>query len=496
MRDGLPEIGEVIANKFLVERELGRGGMGCVYAVTHLGTGKTMAIKCLLPQFANNPDAVERFLREARAVGRIQHRHVIDIFDVMRDDTLCLIVMPFLDGLTLTELCQEGRLTRDQALTVLIRAMEGVAAAHAAGIVHRDLKPCNIMVCRGLEGRHDDPRVLDFGISKLLNDEPSRLTASGAALGTPNYMALEQLVGDRHVDARADIFSMGVILYEILTGKLPHVAQNVAGLTMQRITCPPDDLGMLKPDLPTTLAQAVMRALSIRPQQRQAHMLELVEALRPVVHELAGGQVRVERHQNNTTLLTPVETEAAPRDVSAPPAPASLPPDALADSALDVLPVTLRRSGSPGGLGAGRSARLLGIVAVIGVAAALLPSARDGKVPAPAQGPQPAASEPRPAARHEVPVRLDLLEAAPKPAASEAPALSLPPRSRSAAEARTGARAVRAARGRALAEDAQLPALPAQPATDTSAQPRVAPPRSPAMKASPPTPDGLRPEDF
>jgi serine/threonine protein kinase len=281
--DGIPESGELLAEKYLVERVLGRGGMGTVFAVSHVVTGKRLALKCLLPRLSHDGANVERFMREARAVGRVQHRHVIDVFDVGRAGDTPFLVMPLLEGKPLDVLFDDDQLTLEQALVILIRAMEGVSAAHAQGIVHRDLKPSNIFVCVGIEGQLDDPRVLDFGISKLEEEQPSRLTKSGAAIGTPNYMALEQLTGRPDVDQRADVYAMGVILYEAISGKLPNVAENLAGLAIERMYGTAVHLRVLRPDLPSGLADVVMRALARDPEDRFATMQEFASELRAFV---------------------------------------------------------------------------------------------------------------------------------------------------------------------------------------------------------------------
>jgi len=288
MQDGLPEAGDVIADKYVVEHVLGRGGMGTVYSVTHRLTGKRLALKCLLPLYVNNPNIVERFLREARAAGRIQHRHVIDVFDVGRDADVLYIVMSLLQGMPLAELLHDEHLTLDEALVILVRAMEGVAAAHDHGIVHRDLKPGNIFVCLGVSGRLDDPRVLDFGISKLDDELNSPLTRSGVAVGTPYYMALEQLTGERDLDHRVDVYALGVILYEAMVGRLPHTAENVAALAIRLMHTPPTHLGSLRADLPPGLADVVMRALARDREARYPSVRALIDAILPFVPKSAG----------------------------------------------------------------------------------------------------------------------------------------------------------------------------------------------------------------
>jgi serine/threonine-protein kinase len=319
MLNGLPEPGDVIADKYMVECELGRGGMGTVYRVVHRVTGKRLALKCLLPKYVDNPTLVERFVREARAAGRIHHRHVIDVFDVGRERDLLYIVMPQLEGKPLSELLKDEALRLDEALVVLMRAMEGVEAAHALGIVHRDLKPQNIFVCVGVSGRLDDPRVLDFGISKLDDELGSPLTHSGVAVGTPYYMSLEQLTGQRDLDQRVDIYAMGVILYEAVAGKLPHRAENVASLAIQLMHTAPAHLSALRPDLPRGLADAIMRALARHREQRYADMRALIDAIAPFVQagtrdsalESQGLPLRTPRESNPTVSLADIARASA-----------------------------------------------------------------------------------------------------------------------------------------------------------------------------------------
>ena len=277
----LPQPGDVVAGKYNVERFLGRGGMGAVYEVSHRLTGKRLALKCLLPEHLENADVVERFMREAQAAGRIQHRHVVDVFDVGKDGQLLYIVMEYLEGKPFSELLHDEALTLEETLGILVRAMEGVAAAHKLGTVHRDLKPDNIFVCTGTSGRLDDPRVLDFGISKVDDDAGRALTRSGVAMGTPYYRSLEQMSGQRDLDARVDVYAMGVILYEAISGQPPHVADSVSALAIKMLTTPAIHLGQIRPDLPAGLSDVVMTALAREREQRYPKMQALIDAIRP-----------------------------------------------------------------------------------------------------------------------------------------------------------------------------------------------------------------------
>jgi len=255
--------------------------MGAVYVVEHRITGKRLALKCLLPEHLAHPEFSERFLREAQAAGRIQHRNVVDVFDVGQDGEVPYIVMELLEGKSLADLLREGKLTLEETLQIVLRAAEGVCAAHQVGIVHRDLKPDNIFVCFGQSGQLDDPRVLDFGISKLEDDLSKPLTKSGVMLGTPYYMAFEQINSQRDLDQRVDVYAMGVILYEACSGQPPYVAESVGALAIRMMTAPPIPLSQLRPELPEGLTDVVMRCIARDRDQRFPTMQALVDALRP-----------------------------------------------------------------------------------------------------------------------------------------------------------------------------------------------------------------------
>ncbi len=291
MSTKLPELGDVVADKYVIESLLGRGGMGVVYVVTHRTTGKHLALKCLLPEYVGQPELVERFLREAQAAGRIEHRHVVDVFDAGRDGSVLYIVMALLEGKSLTALLQDDTLTLEETLGILVRAMDGVAAAHTHGIVHRDLKPDNIFVCVGPSGRLDDPRVLDFGISKLEDDTNHSLTKSGVMMGTPYYMSFEQMNSERDLDQRVDVYAMGVILYEALAGHLPYVAESTASLAIRMLTQPARHLFELRPDLPRPLCDVVMKAIARERDERYPTMRALIDAVRPFAPLGAGSIV-------------------------------------------------------------------------------------------------------------------------------------------------------------------------------------------------------------
>jgi serine/threonine-protein kinase len=212
--------GVVVGGRYRLERRLGAGGMGTVWAALHLGTDRPVALKLLRRERASTVEARRRFLREARLLGRVDHENLVAVRDVFEDHGVPILAMDLLDGETLGErLRKRGRLTLPETARILGAVIGALDAAHAAGIVHRDLKPDNIFLVAG-----GGVRVLDFGVAKLLNDsDVPPLTATGEVLGTPAYMAPEQLRGES-VDLRADVWSFGVMLYECLSGRRPFAA--------------------------------------------------------------------------------------------------------------------------------------------------------------------------------------------------------------------------------------------------------------------------------
>jgi serine/threonine protein kinase len=435
----LPQPGDIVAGKYTVDRFLGRGGMGAVYVVSHRLTGKRLALKCLLPEHLEHADIVERFLREAQAAGRIQHRYVVDVFDVGREGSLLYIVMELLDGKPFSELLHDEALTLEETLGILVRAMEGVAAAHAMGIIHRDLKPDNILVCVGHSGRLDDPRVLDFGISKVDDDAGQPLTRSGVAMGTPYYMSLEQMSGQRDLDARVDVYAMGVILYEAIAGQPPHVADSVSALAIRMLTTPPIHLAQIRPDLPPGLADVVMKALSRERDDRYPTMQALIDAIRPFVPQGAGllvpeGQGRPLRTprsgQSSSPVRAPLGAPTTPResrehmrkDASYPSGPAL----DVASAATLAAPIT--PSGRPvveAHTPAGRAPdkRLSPVLAVLGLLAVCAVAASVWWFGVRASTGEEARAAPPPPA----PPAVALPAPAPEPAKIEPPAPSLPP---------------------------------------------------------------------
>jgi serine/threonine-protein kinase len=277
----MPKTGDLIAAKYRIEQLIGVGGMGAVFSATHQYTGKRVALKWMLPELAHDEDAVQRFMREARAAGRISHPNVVDVYDVGQHADSYFLVMEYLHGEPLTSALARRDLTPTEVLTLLLPAMRGVAAAHRQGVVHRDLKPDNIFLAYEQDGVRREAKVLDFGISKLsADDQPSmHLTRTGAVIGTPYYMSPEQIRGTGEIDHRVDIYAIGVILYESLSGQVPFMAETYGALVLEIATGTPQSLTELVPNLPVELSRIVLRAMARNVADRYPTMEDLIAAL-------------------------------------------------------------------------------------------------------------------------------------------------------------------------------------------------------------------------
>ncbi|MEC7524688.1 MAG: protein kinase [Myxococcota bacterium] len=291
----LPKAGDLIGVRYRIESLLGQGGMGAVFAAVNQATGRAVAIKWMLPGAARSQEAVARFLAEARATAKIEHPNVIQILDVGQDGEAPFLVMERLRGESLADrLERAGRLTPDEALRVMIPACKGVAEAHAEGIIHRDLKPDNIFLCQGKDGSPRPSKVLDFGISKLFDeDQPGQgapMTRTGIAMGTPWYMSPEQINASGTPDARYDVYAMGVVLYECLAGRPPYNADGLFELVQQIASGHAAPLRSLAPDVPPDLEAATMRAMHVDRNQRPATMKELVAELERIQARMQTGQ--------------------------------------------------------------------------------------------------------------------------------------------------------------------------------------------------------------
>jgi eukaryotic-like serine/threonine-protein kinase len=279
--------GELLAGKYRVDRVLGVGGMGVVVAAHHVGLDERVAIKFLLPEVLGDAEAVARFAREARAAVKIKSEHVAKVTDVGKlENGAPYMVMEYLDGSDLAAwIEQRGALPIELAVDFLLQACEAIAEAHALGIVHRDLKPGNLFVTRRPDGAWS-VKVLDFGISKVTGMAGSggapSMTRTSALMGSPLYMSPEQMHSSRDVDARGDIWALGVILYELVTGTQPFVADTMPELVLRVVQgAAPSSIRFQRADAPPGLEVVIFRCLERDRTQRYASVAELAVALLP-----------------------------------------------------------------------------------------------------------------------------------------------------------------------------------------------------------------------
>ena len=255
-----------VGTQYLVDAEIGRGGMAVVYRARDLRLNRRVAIKVLPPELAFNADVRERFLREAQTSAQLAHPGIVPIYMVDEAQGLVFFVMALVDGETLGErLLRERVLPADQARRILTDVADALAYAHAHGVVHRDIKPDNIMLERST-GR---AVVTDFGIARAAAGD-SRLTVTGVAIGTPAYMSPEQALGERELDGRSDIYSLGIIGYQMLAGEPPFKASNTPAMLVKHVSETPRPLEQLRPDAPRDLVNAIARALAKKPEHRWA----------------------------------------------------------------------------------------------------------------------------------------------------------------------------------------------------------------------------------
>jgi serine/threonine-protein kinase len=280
------EPGQILLGKYRIEKVLGMGGMGVVVAATHVTLEERVAIKFLLPQALTNGEAVARFLREARAAVRIKSEHVARVTDVGQLETGApYMIMEYLDGADLGTVSQRrGAFAFDDAVECLLQACEAIAEAHALGIVHRDLKPANLFLVTRADGT-PSVKVLDFGISKVTGMAASgsdlSMTKTTTVMGSPLYMSPEQMASSRDVDARTDIWALGAILYELLTGTVPFQADTITQLCVMILQQAPPSLRALRPDAPEGLERVILRCLEKDRTRRFATVAELAHALAP-----------------------------------------------------------------------------------------------------------------------------------------------------------------------------------------------------------------------
>ncbi len=359
--------GELVAGKYRVEGVIGVGGMGVVVSALHEQLDKRIAIKFVRGEVLGNEEAVARFLREARAAAKLKSEHAAKVLDVgLLDSGVPYMVMELLEGGDLAQtLSQRGRLPVELAADWIVQACEAVAEAHAAGIVHRDLKPQNLFLARTVGGAFN-VKVLDFGVAKSVEtivSGPGALTRTRAMLGSPMYMAPEQMRSARGVDCRADVWALGVVLFELLTQRMPFESETLPDLCLKVVSDPPQSLLELRPEVPASMVKIVERCLEKDVNRRFANAAELASALEPLVP--VGSRIVVERARLAMTHLP----EAAP-----PPAVGTRP---MSKPATPAPPRTPTAWGSQGGAPrpskAARAAVFwigLGVLALVGIGGA------------------------------------------------------------------------------------------------------------------------------
>jgi serine/threonine-protein kinase len=386
--------GDVLADKYRVDRVLGVGGMGVVVAATHLQLDQVVALKFMLPEVLKDAAAVSRFLREAKAVVRLKGEHIAHVLDV---GTLAngapYIVMEYLAGSDLADvLDKQGRLPIEDACQYVLEACEGMAEAHALGIIHRDLKPQNLFLTQRPDGT-SVVKVLDFGISKsnVAETSAAHATQTSAMMGSPAYMSPEQIHSAKDVDARTDIWALGVILYQLVSGRLPFNAERLMEMCVQVLSSEPAPLRELRTDAPPELEQVVARCLHKQREQRYANMAELAAALARFVP--SAGMQSVERVSRLLKVTPRAPAEPKPAAPSLPAESKPVAPSVRADRGFD----TTLGSAASVSLGPLRSgggkrrvflataiASLAAVAVTIGVVSTRGGGSRDPDVPPPA----------------------------------------------------------------------------------------------------------------
>ena len=317
--------GSVLAGKYRVERVIGQGGMGLVVEARHIALDERIALKFLLPEYAQHPEAAPRFMREARIAAKIKSEHVVRVSDVGTLDTGApYMLMEYLEGADLAKTLEKlGVFPVDDAIDYLLQGCEAIAEAHQHGIVHRDLKPANLFLSKRPDGT-PIVKVLDFGISKINSGGPvDNLTKTTAAMGSALYMSPEQMQQTRAVDHRTDIYALGIALYELLAGKQPYHADTLPQLCAEILTGTPTPIRSIRPEIPEELAQVIEKAYARDRAHRYQSIADLVIALAPFAPTRS--QQMIDRVARMAGLPIPVAGTAGQRtsSPSAPPRPSA-----------------------------------------------------------------------------------------------------------------------------------------------------------------------------
>jgi serine/threonine-protein kinase len=289
------QAGQTIAGRYRLNRILGSGGMATVWSATNVFTDREFAIKFMLPQVARTPEAARRFLLEAKVSGRINHPYVIEIIDVgQAEDGSLFLVMELLTGMSLDTAVRRQRppMLVHEFLALMRDVAEALAAAHRCGVVHRDLKPTNVFLHKDRDGR-TVPKVLDFGVSKVIEKGSDSLTVVGTILGSPLYMSPEQAMGAEGIDGRTDVFAFGSMLFEALVGHRAYAATNLNALIVAIATTAPESIDEAAPQMPGALRALVRECMIADKEHRLASFDLIVERLDGLLIELAVSDLRL-----------------------------------------------------------------------------------------------------------------------------------------------------------------------------------------------------------
>jgi serine/threonine-protein kinase len=451
------EPGQILLGKYRIERVLGVGGMGVVVAATHVTLEERVAIKFLLPDALKNQEAVARFLREARAAVRIKSEHVARVTDVGTLETGApYMIMEYLEGGDLGSLAKtRGALAVETAVEYVLQACEALAEAHGLGIVHRDLKPSNLFVATRADGT-PTVKVLDFGISKITGMAASGadlgMTKTTTIMGSPLYMSPEQMASSRDVDPRTDIWALGVILFELLTGRVPFQADTITQLCAMILQQPPEPLRNLRPDAPEGLQNVIGHCLEKDRNRRYANVADFAHALAPYAPRRA--RLSIERVSR--------VVQAAGLSVTARTGNESMPPSQFAPNSTSA-PWAQTGTQKKGG-GVKIAAAIVGLLFAGAAAAAIVVVKRSSATAEPAASTSPPESPEQKVAAAPAPAPEPVV-VAPTPAPAPASAAATP-----------AASAVKAASSKKVSSTTQAGKAKPPPAAPPPATPQAKPP--------------------
>ncbi|MFT3928014.1 MAG: serine/threonine-protein kinase [Myxococcales bacterium] len=372
-----PNLGRVLANQYGIDALLGHGGMGSVYRGRQLSIQRPVAIKLIAGAIASNEECIQRFRREAEAMALLHHPNTVRLFDFGVERGELFMVMELLAGEDLSEyLTQKGALPLQEALGILREVLQALSEAHARGIVHRDLKPANVFMTK-VHGGQTFAKVMDFGIAGIEADSKTKLTLAGAVLGTPTYMSPEQAQG-QPVDARSDLYSLGVMLFEMVTGSVPFAADSVVSLLLAQVSKVPPRLVQVRPELArnVSLQGLLDRLLAKSPDERPRDAAEVLALVDDVLREMTLGGAP------GSYSATRVAKEQAPTAFAASAASADKRAVPAANSFPNTFTALFKQQGDKGPKILVVGALLL--LAALGAVAALWPDGKDPTAPAPA----------------------------------------------------------------------------------------------------------------